>query len=89
MLIYLGEPIYRVITLQEGSGDNLSEQDIKDGFTDYWMSSVYQQDGDELTLVDGGQILTSKPISEMETDEIIERVFDYWECHTNNYAILD
>lgn len=89
MLLYIGEPVYKVITLQEGSGDNLDKQDIKDGFVDYWLSSVYEQDGEELNLVDSGQILSSKLIADMETDEIIERVMDYWECHSNNYALLD
>lgn len=67
-----------VITLQEGSGDNLSQEDVDNGYVDYFMSSVYEQQGDELVLVDGGQILTKTPISEMEEDEIYETVFDYW-----------
>ena len=65
-----------VITLQEGSGDNLSQEDVDNGYVDYFMSSVYEQQGDELVLVDGGQILTKTPISEMEEDEIYETVFD-------------
>lgn len=89
MLLYVGEPHYKLITLQEGSGDNLSKEDLADGLVDYWMSSVYEQDGDELKLVDAGQILTSTPIKDMEEDEIVERAFEYWECHSNNYALLD
>lgn len=78
-----------VITLQEGSGDNLSQEDIDNGYVDYFMSSVYKQEGDELVLVDGGQILTKTPISEMEEDEIYETVFDYWsDYERQNYMVM-
>lgn len=89
MLIYAGEPHYKIITAQEGTGDNLDAQDIKDGYVDYWLSSVYEQDGEELKLIDSGQILTSKLIEDMETEEIIERIFDYWETETEDYVILE
>lgn len=78
-----------VITLQEGSGDNLSQEDIDNGCVDYFMSSVYEQQGDELVLVDAGQILTKTPISEMEEDEIVETVFGFWDgCERQNYTLV-
>lgn len=89
MLIYVGEPHYKLITVQEGSGDNLDAQDIKDGYVDYWLSSVYEQDGEDINLLDSGQILTSKLIADMEEGEVIKRVLDYWEASNENYVVLE
>lgn len=88
MLIWVGEPDYKMITAVEGTGDNLTDEDIKDGYIDYWMTSVYKQEGEEIVLEDGGQLLTSTPIKDMDTDEQVERLLDYWGCH-NNYAVLE
>ena len=94
MLIYVGEPHYKLVAVQEGTGDNLDAQDIKDGYVDYWLSSIYEQDGEDITLVDSGQILTSKPIAEMEDEEILRRIFEYWELgdpesRDADYTILE
>lgn len=88
MLIWVGEPDYKMITAVEGTGDNLTDEDIKDGYIDYWMTSIYKQEGEEIVLEDGGQLLTSTPIKDMDTDEQVERLLDYWGCH-NNYSILE
>ena len=94
MLLYVGEPHYKVVTVQEGCGDNLLPEDIKDGFVDYWLSSTYEQDGEEMKLIDSGQILTSKPIADMDEEEALQRIFDYWELGDPNdrdtdYTILE
>lgn len=94
MLIYVGEPHYNIITVQEGSGDNLDATDEANGYVDYFMSSVYKQDGDELELVDGGQILTSVLISDMEEMDVLKTIFDYWELgdpedRDADYVILE
>lgn len=91
MLIYVGEPHYKLIAVQEGTGDNLDAQDIKDGYVDYWLSSVYEQDGEEINLLDSGQILTSKSIADMPEEEWLDRIFDYWEIDRAeaNYVILE
>ena len=88
MLIWAGEPDYRIITAVEGTGDNLTDEDLKDGYVDYWMTSIYKQEGEEIVLEDGGQLLTSKPIKDMDTDEQVERLLDYWGVH-NNYSVLE
>ena len=87
MLLWIKDD-YQLITAQEGGGDNLSEEDIKEGLVDYFMTSVYEQRGDELSLRDAGQLLTSKPIAEMTEEEKIQRVLEYWEVH-DDYVILD
>lgn len=88
MLIWVGEPDYKLITAVEGTGDNLSAQDLKDGYVDYWMTTMYQQDGEEMNIVDSGQLLTSTPIKDMEYEEQVERILDYWGVH-NNYSVLE
>lgn len=68
----------KLITIVEGTGDNLTEEDIKDGYTDYVMTSIYRVDGEDITLEDGGQMLSQTPIKDLEEDELVSRVLDYW-----------
>ena len=68
----------KLITIVEGSGDNLSEEDIKDGYVDYVMTSIYKVDGEDITLEDAGQMLSQTPIEDLEEDELVSRVLDYW-----------
>ena len=94
MMIFIGEPHYKLITVEEGTGDNLSEEDIEEGLKDYWMSSMYEKEGEEITLVDSAQIMTSKLIADMDEEEILKYIFDYWELgdpedKDANYVILE
>ena len=68
----------RLITIVEGTGDNLTEEDLKDGFVDYVMTSIYRVEDDEIVLEDGGQMLSMTPIAELEEEELVKRVLDYW-----------
>lgn len=85
-----------LITAVEGTGDNLSKQDIEDGFTDYALTSVYKQDGEDIELVDSGQMLSKTPIAELyerwqdgEDDNLVDRLLDYWGCSEDDYKLLD
>lgn len=69
----------KLITIVEGTGDNLTDEDIKDGYTDYVMTSVYRVEGEDIVLEDGGQMLSKTPIEDLEEDELVRRVLDYWE----------
>lgn len=69
----------KLITIVEGTGDNLTDEDIKDGYTDYVMTSVYRVEGEDIVLEDGGQMLSKTPIADLEEDELVRRVLDYWE----------
>ena len=96
MLIFVGEPHYKIITVEEGTGDNLFPADRAEGLVDYVMSSVYEQDGDQLRLVDSGQIMFAEYVASLrEKDDLgedgglIRRVLEYWELDTNEYTILD
>lgn len=69
----------KLITIVEGTGGNLTDEDIKDGYTDYVMTSVYRVEGEDIVLEDGGQMLSRTPIADLEEDELVERVLDYWD----------
>lgn len=68
----------KLITIVEGTGDNLTEEDIKDGYVDYVMTSIYRVEGEDIVLEDGGQMLSQTPIEDLEEDELVKRVLDYW-----------
>lgn len=68
----------KLITIVEGAGDNLTDEDIKDGYTDYVMTSIYRVDGEDIVLEDGGQMLSQTLIADLEEDELVKRVLDYW-----------
>ena len=68
----------KLITIVEGTGDNLTDEDIKDGYTDYVMTSIYRVDGEDIVLEDSGQMLSQTLIADLEEDELVKRVLDYW-----------
>lgn len=68
----------KLITIVEGTGDNLTDEDIKDGYTDYVMTSVYRVEGEDIVLEDSGQMLSQTLIADLEEDELVRRVLDYW-----------
>lgn len=68
----------KLITIVEGTGDNLTDEDIKDGYTDYVMTSIYRVEDEDIILEDGGQMLSQTPIKDLEEDELVRRVLDYW-----------
>lgn len=68
----------KLITIVEGTGDNLTDEDVEDGYIDYVMTSVYRVEGEDIVLEDGGQMLSQTPIEDLEEDELVKRVLDYW-----------
>lgn len=88
MLIYFGEPDYVLITAEEGTGDNLLDEDVKDGLVDYYMSSMFNKADEDIALVDSAQIMTTKLIKDMDEEEQIKILRDYWEL-TGDYVILE
>lgn len=69
----------KLITIVEGTGDNLLAEDEAEGFVDYVMTSIYEVDGEDINLIDSGQMLSMTPIEDLEEDELVRRVLDYWE----------
>lgn len=68
----------KLITIVEGTGDNLLAEDEAEGFVDYVMTSIYEVDGEDINLKDSGQMLSKTPIEDLEEDELVKRVLDYW-----------
>ncbi len=77
MIIFIRD-INKLITGVEGTGDNLTKEDEAEGLKDYMMTSVYSVSEDEITLEDGGQMMTSEYIKDLETEEIAQRLLDFW-----------
>lgn len=88
MLVYFGEPDYVLITAEEGTGDNLLDEDVKEGLVDYYMSSMFNKAGEDIALVDSAQIMTTKLIKDMDEEEQIKTLRGYWEL-TGDYVILE
>lgn len=68
----------KLITIVEGTGDNLLPEDEAEGFVDYVMTSIYEVDGEDINLIDSGQMLSRTLIADLEEDELVRRVLDYW-----------
>lgn len=77
MIIFI-KGINELITAVEGTGDNLLDEDIAEGLKDYMMTSIYKVDGEDVELEDGGQMMTSEYIKDLEAEEIAHRLLDYW-----------
>lgn len=76
-----------MVVAAEGSGDNLWEDDEKQGYKDYAMLSLYSMDGDELALVDSGQMMTTKLIADMTDDEYADEVRAYYDLGKDSIVI--
>ena len=63
------------IKINEGTGDNLLKEDIKEGYVDYIMIDFVEYDGDEFEAMDGGQVMLTELYQ--EKFKSIEDVVDY------------
>ena len=77
MIIFIRD-INKLITGVEGTGDNLTKEDEAEGLKDYMMTSVYGVDGEDVVLEDGGQMMTSEYIKDLELEEVAQRLLDFW-----------
>lgn len=61
------------IRITEGSGCNLTAKDIDDGFVDYVDYDIYEYDGSEFSIYDGGIYLLRQPYqSYVDESELVE-----------------
>ena len=92
------EPIYiyvsskkQIIRIAEGSGDNLTDDDIEHGYVDYIYYEIHQLE-QELPEVDGGIIMLTELFQEKykSTKECIPAVLDItYSDKSINYIILE
>lgn len=90
MIIFIKD-CNKLITAVEGTGDNLTKEDEAEGLKDYMMTSIHSVSEDEITLEDAGQMMTSEYIKNLETEEIAQRLLDFWGYASDNldWVMLD
>ena len=76
-----------MVVVSEGTGDNLLDEDAEQGYKDYAMLSLYTIDGDELALVDSGQMMTDKLIADMTDQEYAEQATSYFDLSKDSIVI--
>lgn len=76
-----------MVVVTEGTGDNLLDEDVEQGYKDYAMLSLYTIDGDELALVDSGQMMTEKLIADMTDQEYAEQAMSYFDLNKDSKVI--
>jgi len=81
----------QIVRIDDGSGDNLTDDDIEQGYVDYIYYEVYnvQQDFPE---TDGGMIMLKEPFQEKfkSTKEAIPAVLDMaYGNESIGYIVLD
>ena len=77
MILFIKD-INKLITAVEGTGDNLTKEDEAEGLKDYMMTSIYKVDGEDVELEDGGQMMTSEYIKDLEQEEVAQRLLEFW-----------
>lgn len=90
--IYIYIPSFKqIIRISEGSGDNLTDDDIEQGYVDYIYYDTYSRKQD-LPEVDGGMIMLTELFQERfkSTEEAIPAVLDMAFGDKNvEYIMLD
>lgn len=72
----LNEDTTTYITIQEGSGDNLTQDDVDDGYIDYINYTKYSINDGVISEVDGGMVLLTTYYTELSLENIIEIALD-------------
>lgn len=87
-LVYI--PEHKVlITAVEGTGDNLLDEDIKEGYVDYVMTTIYKREGEDIEVLDSGQIMFKKLVKDMTFDEFVKQAVGYYYTEQEQYILLD
>lgn len=80
--------IYRIA---EGTGDNLTQEDIDDGYVDYIYYDYYAsfEDIKDDCTYDGGIIYTKKLCKDMSQEEFLKRLCNFEALDYNKLKILE
>jgi len=80
----------------EGTGDNLWQEDMDEGYVDYLYIEVYKMDGTEMFEVDGGELLLKEYVKDRYADDDGTRMIQdaakfIWdmEIRYDDYVIID
>lgn len=91
LLIKGGRNVYLAV-VDEGTGDNLLDEDIDDGYIDYLNWTLYALTTDcEPNFVewDGGMVLSKRYVVEMTVKEVIEAVCEQIGCRVEDASIVE
>lgn len=72
----------QIIIIKEGSGDNLSREDMEDGFVDYIYYTQYSLNDGDIKEIDGGMILQKTYLAEtysslrLVISDVLEMAYD-------------
>lgn len=72
-----------IYSAAEGTGDNLLDEDVAEGYVDYIMVNMYKQEGAYLEEVDGGQLMLKKLVRDMTEEEIEQAIKGFWFGNNN------
>lgn len=66
------------VKINEGSGDNLHDEDEAEGYVDYIMMDFIEYDGYDFTETDGAQVLMTEMYQEKFEDatEVVQYLID-------------
>lgn len=90
IFIYV-QTMRQIVRIDEGSGDNLTDDDVAQGYVDYIYYEVYNVQQD-LPEVDGGMIMLTEPFQEKfnSTKDAIPAVLDMaYGNESMGYIVLD
>lgn len=78
-----------ILSIKEGSGFNLSKQDIKKGYKDYIYYAQYSL-GETIEEVDGGELMTKKLLRDKyeSLEQTIKEVLKFTCDYIPDYIIL-
>lgn len=66
IVLYIPE-CNQLVSIKEGSGDNLSKEDREEGFVDYVYYTQYSLNSGDPEEIDGGMILQKELLGDMYT----------------------
>ena len=66
------------VKINEGTGDNLFDEDEEDGYVDYIMMDFIEYDGNDFTNTDGAQIMLTEMYQEKfeNETEVVQYLID-------------
>ena len=70
---------HEIIIARPGTGDNLSDEEIEEGYEDYVYYTTYDSDPDLIEELDGGMILLREPFENKfkDSDSLMNYVIDF------------
>ncbi len=79
------------VRVNEGSGTNLLQEDIEEGFVDYIMIDFLEYDGYEFIETDGAQVMLSElyQVKFHSVEEVIKHLIDTSFLPDVKYMILN